>query len=80
MTAEERELEKNLNVMASWLLWSAFENWTEQHGWEDMPDVGEYDHDRIIDTAQLLLPPDVTPDRYKSALRYLAQRAEKAVT
>ena len=78
--AIQRELDKSLNDMASWLLWSAFENWIESPGWEDMPEIGEYDFDRIIEAAQKLLPPDITAVRYEAVLEYFAQRAEKAVT
>jgi len=80
MMMEERELERNLNTMATQLLWSAFEDWTETQGWESFDEVGQYDYDRIVEAAQKLLPPDITTNQFKSALRYFAQRAEKAVT
>ena len=74
------ELDKSLNDMASWLLWSALENLVDRTAWEDTPEIGEYDFDRIIEAAQKLLPPDITAVRYEAVLEYFAQRAEKAVT
>ncbi len=78
--AEEREFIGHRNDMATWFLWSAFENWCESNGWEDVPEIGEYDYERIVEAAQKLLTPDITIDRYQAALGYFAKRAEKEET
>ena len=43
-------------------------------GWEDYPEIGEHDWDRVIDRVAALTP-EVDLEELSEALRFLAERA-----
>lgn len=73
--ADKTTLDKNIDTVARSAVWVAFEDWAEE-GWESMPDIGEYDYERVVEAAKKLLPPDVTSAQFDSAISALEARAE----
>ena len=65
-----------LLVMARWMLHNAYEAWTEQ-GWEQMPDIGEFDYERVVEYAEQMLPKDVTLVEFEEAFKVLEARVTK---
>ena len=52
-------LEERLDVAARWAIRMAFESWSEE-AWEGyFPEMGQHDFDRVLETAEALLPADV---------------------
>jgi hypothetical protein len=72
----DRELQEQVDVMARWVLRAAFEAWAEDHGWEDVPEIGEYDYDRIMVHALTLLKDDVDMGEYSRAYEFFKERAQ----
>lgn len=69
----------NIDTVARREIRNAVTIWQE-HGWEDaLPDVGEYDYQRVCDRMLELLPLDTTTDGYCEAYQVLADRAEKEI-
>ena len=66
-----------VDIMARWSIWNAFDTWAEQ-GHESIPDIGEYDYDRVTDRAEELLKNipkgDVPLTEFRAALRVLMAR------
>ncbi len=68
-----------IDTLARWALHNATERWTEE-GWGDhLPEVGEYDYDRIAARMTELLPRDVTFAEFEAAHKVLADRAETEI-
>lgn len=68
----------DINVIARWALHNAMVTFVEDEGWEAVPDIGEYDYDRVVECMAELLPPDVTFAEFEVAYKFLADRAENA--
>lgn len=66
--------ETEYRIVARWVLHAAFEAWAEE-GWEQIPDVGENDYERIVETAEGMLPPDVSREDYEMAMVWFETRA-----
>lgn len=49
---------KAIAILARSALWTAYEIWVEE-GWANaMPDIGEYDFERVVKKMEALLPKD----------------------
>lgn len=44
--------------------------------WEDYPEIGEHDWDRVIDRAKVLAPPNPDADEYTAAYAHLSARVD----
>lgn len=70
-------LEHHLDIAARWSIRMAFEAWSEE-AWEGyFPEVGQFDFERIIESAEQLLPADVTSEEWQKTYDYFADRAEE---
>lgn len=70
------EQDPAINTIARWALHDAFEEWIDEGWGNHLPEVGEYDYNRITDRMTELLPLSVTPDEFEIAHEVLADRAE----
>ena len=77
MTIDGEEFERHLDVAAKWMLRWAFEARAEEE-WENHPEWGQYDIDRIIGRASDLLPEDVTGEQFREADLFFTERAKGA--
>jgi len=68
-----------IKVAARWALHHAYEAWAEEGWGNTMPEVGEYDYNRICESAELMLPPSPTLAEYAAAYEVLGKRAEPSV-
>ena len=75
MFDEKLELEHHLDVAARWSIRLAFEAWSEEAWGDEFPDFGEYDFDRLIESATQLLPADVSIEEWQETYRWFAARA-----
>ena len=79
LATEEDTSDPAIDAVARWALHNATERWTEE-GWGDhLPEVGEYDYDRIEERMTELLPRDVTFAEFEAAHKVLADRAETEI-
>ncbi len=66
-----------IDILARATLHRILQDWVEE-GWGlFLPEVGQYDYDRVVVCMKAQLPPDVTTDEYARAYKALADRAEK---
>ena len=70
-------IEDDIDTIARWVIRAGFERYAEMNPWEDIPEVGEYDYERIMERAEKLLPPDVNGDEYATAMGRLELRADE---
>ena len=72
-----------VDIMARWSIWNAFDTWAVQ-GHESIPDIGEYDYDRVVERAEELLKNmpkgDVSWAEYEAALKVLMERETEGGT
>ena len=63
-----------IHVVAIQVAHNAINEWIEE-GWGSMPDIGEYDYERVCEAAKILLPEAPSNEQWNAAITVLEQRA-----
>ena len=69
----DHDLNDAIDTLARYSLWAAYERWVES-GWEQIPEVGMHDFDRIVERMAALLPKDAPVAEYETAYELLENR------
>ena len=68
-------VEQAIEVVAQQAIQEAVRYWLED-GWENMPDIGQYDYERVAKRAKAMCP-DAKLGDFDTALTVLEARAER---
>ena len=64
-----------LGIVARNALNHAYDDWVED-GWEQIPDIGEVDFQRVVGAMTMLVPVRPSIPEYDAAMKFLEDRAE----
>lgn len=75
MADEQTPVESSIDLMARYMLWQLVD--VERVRWENYPELGEHDFERIIERIEQIAPPCPDMHERQAAYEFLSNRADE---